>query len=63
MDDQQVLMDTFISRLRLAAAMARGDRTQVERYEEVVSDLIAGGSGHLTAAATGDNLAARLRIA
>ena len=60
MDDQQVLMDTFISRLRLAAAMARGDRTQVERYEEVMSDLIAGGSGHLTAAATGDNLAHRI---
>ena len=60
MDDQQVLTDTFVSKLRLAAAMARGDRAQVERYEEVVSDLIAGESGHLTAAATGDNLAHRI---
>ena len=57
MDEQQVLLDTFVARIRHSAALCRGDKVQMENYADTVVRLPAGESGHLTAAATGESLA------
>ena len=57
MGPQEVLLDTFVARLKEAAALSRGDRVQVENYAEKVHALTSGEYGHFTAAATGESLA------
>ena len=57
MDERQVLLDTFVAKVKQSAALCRGDRIQVENYAETLYRLTAGESGHFTAAAAGESLA------
>ena len=60
MDEQQVLLDTFVSKIKSVAALCRGDRVQLENYEDTVFRLTAGEKGHFTAAAAGESLEIRV---
>ena len=58
--DQEVLLSTFVARIKDSAARSRGDRLQVENYARTVYELTSGEHGHLVAAATGESLALKV---
>ena len=60
MEEQRVLLDTFVAKLKLSAALCRGDRNQAEIYAVRLYTLTSGADGHFTAAATGEGLATRI---
>ena len=60
MDEQKVLLDTFVAKVKATAALCRGDLVQYDNYGETVYLLTAGEHGHLTAAATGESLAMKV---
>ena len=60
MDEHQVLLDTFVAKVKQSAALCRGDRIQVENYAETLYRLTSGESGHFSAAAAGESLAIKV---
>ncbi len=60
MGERQVLLDTFVAKIKQSAALCRGDRIQVENYAETLYRLTAGESGHFSAAAAGESLAIKV---
>ena len=60
MDERQVLLDTFVAKVKQSAALCRGDRIQVENYAATLYGLTAGESGHFSAAAAGESLAIKV---
>ena len=60
MDERQVLLDTFVAKVKQSAALCRGDRIQVENYAETLYRLTAGESGHFSADAAGESLAIKV---
>ena len=56
----QVLLDTFVAKVKLSAALCRGDRFQVENYAGTLYRYTAGEYGHFTAAAAGESLAIKV---
>ena len=60
MDEHQVLLNTFVARIKEASALSRGDRVQVENYGSTVFDLTSGCHGHFAAAAAGESLALKV---
>ena len=60
MEEQQVLLDTFVAKMKQSAALCRGDRIQVENYAVTLYRFTAGEYGHFTAAAAGESLAIKV---
>ena len=60
MDSRQVMVDSFVATIKQAAALCRGDLTQVDNYGNTRYRLTAGEFGHFTAAATGEGLAVKI---
>ena len=60
MDERQVLLDTFVAKIKQSAALCRCDRIQVENYAETLYRLTAGKSGHFSAAVVGESLAIKV---
>ena len=60
MDEHQVLLDTFVAKVKQSAALCRGDRIQVENYAVTLYRLTAGECGHFSAAAAGESLAIKV---
>ena len=60
MTEQQVMLDTFVAKVKAVGAFSRGDLVQVENYLNVGRRLTAGESGHFAAAATGESLATKV---
>ena len=57
MDERQVLLDTFVAKVKQSAALCRGDRIQMDNYGKTLYRLTSGESGHFSAAASGESLA------
>ena len=57
MEERQVLLDTFVAKIKLSAALCRGDRIQAWNYAQTLYRYTAGEYGYFTAAATGETLA------
>ena len=58
--ERQILLDTFLAKIKYSAAFSRGDRVQMENYNRAVLRLTSGEDGYLSAAVAGETLAIRV---